>query len=343
MEEIIKLTQNLVRIPSTTGEEGDVAEFIARYLTKEDIPFQLNQVEGNRHNVIARLENDGNETILFNGHMDTVPIGDIDKWYEDPYSGVLKEGRIFGRGSSDMKGGLASMLVAMRLLKKMDLNVNVVFSAVVGEEDGGIGIKNLLSSKFHADMAVVCEPTDLDIVRAHKGVAFLKIKVDGKDPILRASEIVKSIESMKFNVQDDLLGKPSATVGMIEGTSNLGCNITLDRRILPDESLENILEDMIAATNCNVDIISSRPPMVTHPSEKIVKCLKKAVYNVCGLVDVVGSPGGTDASYLSRAGIPSVVFGPGSDPHVSNESVEVEQLHLATKVYVELVKLIGRS
>ena len=343
MDEIIKLTQNLVRIPSTTGKEGDVAEFIARYFTNEDIPFQLNQVEGNRHNVIAQLENNGNEAILFNGHMDTVPVGDIDKWHEDPYSGVLKEGRIFGRGSSDMKGGLASALVAMKLLKKMDLNVNVVFSAVVGEEDGGIGIKHLLKSKFHADMAVVCEPTDLDIVRSHKGVAFLKINVGGKDPISRASNIVKSIESMEFNAQDDLLGKPSATVGTIKGKSNLGCDVTVDRRILPDESLEDILEDMKVATNCNVDVISSRPPMVTHPSEKIAKCLKKAVYNVCGVVDVVGSPGGTDASYLSRAGIPSVVFGPGSDPHVSNESVEVEQLHLATRVYVELVKLVNKN
>ena len=182
-KEVVKLTQNLVRIPShkeVPTREKEVSDYIYKYCRENGLEVEYQNVDGSRKNVNIYLKGQGRgKTILFNGHTDTVPPYQM---IIDPYKGEVKDGFLWGRGSNDMKGALASMITAALAIKRRGekLPGDIIISAVVGEEEKSEGTEMLVMSGVKADGAVVGEPSNYEYAIGHRGLEWLEIKFYGK-------------------------------------------------------------------------------------------------------------------------------------------------------------------
>lgn len=367
-DELTKLAQDLVRIPSEPGDEQKVAVFIANKMKQWGFHVTLDEVFPNRPNVygIVRGKTE-TPALIYNGHIDVQPPGD--GWTDDPYSGLLRTGRIYGRGSADMKGPLASMMVAAKALKnsEVELKGNLMITAVVDEERYGSGTKRLVERKTKADFAVIGEPTVLDIFTAHKGTTDYEITTTGKaahssvphegiNAIYKMAKIVDAIQEFSVELErrekHPLLGFATVNVGTISGgiipwAVPASCKIAVDRRILPHEDgekgkkeLEEIVERLrredpgLAA---EVRIHGGSPPMETPADHIGVRALREAVISVTGQdPGIKGAPYTTDGGILVNEGnIPAVVFGPGDirQAHRPDEFIIVDEMITAAKIY----------
>ena len=184
-KKLIQLIKDLIRIPSFVkgidyGCEKDIAEFLAKRLKEAGFKVFLQEVMKDRPNVIGILQGKGNGySLMLNGHLDTV---EVNKMKINPFSGEVKNGRIYGRGAADMKGALAAMIIASEAIKELnfELKGDLIISGCVDEEGKGIGGKYLAESGLKADMAIVGEPTGLKLGIAHKGLTFIDIIAKGK-------------------------------------------------------------------------------------------------------------------------------------------------------------------
>lgn len=372
--EVVTLAQELVRIPSYVGVPGvetAVAKHIAAYLEKVGLEGELEEVLEGRFNVYGRLKGkEAGPTLLLCGHLDTVPPYDMEI---EPFEAYVQEGKLYGRGTVDMKGSVAAMLVAMAALKRagVDLKGSVKFAGVVGEEAPSTseGVRALIKKGGAGDMAIVGEATNLEIACAHKGMEALKIEVVGKathgsvpqkgiNAITKAAKIIQALETKlvpKLKERSHpLVGSPTLNIGRIEGGVQTNivpdfCWFTLDRRYIPGETLEEVrgeLQELIQELQkedpeLKARIIpqresSGRGPMETPVDHELVKALGKATKEILGQEPVVkGVDYWTDGAHLVKAGIPTVVFGPGdiAQAHGAREFVAVEELLKAAKVY----------
>ncbi len=372
-EDIVRLTQELVRIPSPNppGLEAEVSDFLASKMKAIGFKVQSHEVSPGRPNVVGHMTfGSGGKRLMFNGHLDVVPPGDRSLWDGDPYSGILKEGRIYGRGTSDMKGGIASIMVAAKALadSSSDLQGDLIFSGVVDEESNGSGSKRIAEDGYKADMVVIGEPTDKKICIAHKGNMWLEITTQGiaehssqvrvgksANAVYRMTKIVSLIEEMLPDlqeIQDDLVGNPTITVGLIEGGTKPNivpdaCRIVVDRRLLPAEDPKRVLEDLkariLAAIMPEFDaafkILIAREGAQISIDEEIVKIASKSIKEALKISPEIGGLGATtDMSFFVRAGIPTIIYGPGSikQAHVANEFIDVHELTSAAKVYATI-------
>lgn len=368
-DDLIKLTQSMVRIPSVNppGDEKDVAEFLLQELKSYGFSSKLLNVKPKRPNVIASYSGrKRGKTVLLDGHMDVVPVGDLSAWEYDPFSAILHDGRIYGRGSVDMKGGLASAIIAAKAFAETygeDFAGSIVIAGVVDEEDAGIGTKKLVK-EIKADMAIVAEPSDNSIYRAHKGVLWFEVTTRGnaihssrvrsgktENAIYKMVKVVNALENYLAELEkrkNALVGNPTISVGMIKGgiKTNVvpdSCTITVDRRLLPNEKPEKALDDIrkvIAKAlkeKVKIRVLLVREGAMVDRREAIVKITSDAVKEVTGKSPgVTGCIATTDMSFLVNQGkIPAIVYGPGSleQAHVPNEFVEVDELYKAAKVY----------
>ena len=183
---LVKTTQELVRIPTQNppGNEKSCAEHICKRLTEWGVKAELiSEPYPHRPQVVAVVNGrEAGRTLILNGHIDVVPEGSRSHWDDDPYGGVVKGGRLFGRGSGDMKGGLAVMMVLAKILQDRGLpRGKVVFQFVIGEETGEPGTKDLLTKRgIRGDYGIVLEPTSLRVATAEKGLAWLRITLAGR-------------------------------------------------------------------------------------------------------------------------------------------------------------------
>ncbi len=267
-KELVELCQNLIKIPShkdTLSREKEIALFLKDFMEREGIEVVLQEVTEGRSNVIGRLRGTGKgPNLLFNGHMDTVrPLG-----MKDPYRAKVKDGKIWGRGTVDMKSGLAGMTYALIAIKRagMKLKGNLILAAVVGEENINEGTQRLIEEGFQCDTAVVGEPTDLQIVIVHKGIEWIEISIRGKashasvpkegiNAIVNAARLVCALEEKlvpklsQTPKSNRLVGSPTLNIGKIWGGVRNSvvpdlCKIQLDRRTLPGEKIEDILSEI---------------------------------------------------------------------------------------------------
>jgi len=376
-EDLIRLTQVMVRIPSVNppGNEEDLAEFLVHELKSYGFSSKLVRVQPKRPNVMAMLSGKKKgKTILMNGHMDVVPVGDLSGWKFEPFSGTLHQGRIYGRGSVDMKGGLASAIIAAKAFADTygeDFAGRILIAGVVDEEDAGVGSKKLVES-VKADMAIVAEASDDAIYRAHKGVLWFEITTKGKalhssrvrsgnfeNAIYRMTRVVNALEDYLAELEkrrDALVGNPTINVSIIKGGTKTNvvpdsCTITVDRRLLPKEdpkvALEEIRKLLVSKTKLKdlaFHVALEREGTIIKESEPIVKLTRNAVQEVTGKQPkVTGCMATTDMAFLVNQGkIPAVVYGPGSleQAHVANEYVEVEELLKAAKVYATIFERV---
>ncbi len=372
-EDIVRLTQELVRIPSPNppGLEAEVSDFLASKMKAIGFKVQSHEVSPGRPNVVGHMTfGSGGKRLMFNGHLDVVPPGDRSLWDDDPYSGILKEGRVYGRGTSDMKGGIASIMVAAKALadSSSDLQGDLIFSGVVDEESSGSGSKRIVEDGYKADMVVIGEPTDRKICIAHKGNMWLEITTQGiaehssqvrvgksANAVYRMTKIVSLIEEMLPDlqeIQDDLVGNPTITVGLIEGGTKPNivpdvCRIVVDRRLLPAEDPKRVLEDLKARILASImpefdaafKILIAREGAQISIDEEIVKIASKSIKEALKISPEIGGLGATtDMSFFVRAGIPTIIYGPGSirQAHVANEFIDVHELTSAAKVYATI-------
>ncbi len=279
-EEIVKLTADLIAIPThrkTERKETDCAVFIRDVFRNEGIPVELVDVDCGRCNVIARLPGrGGGPSLMFNGHTDVVPPGEMPNAF-DPR---IVDGKLYGRGASDMKGGVACQVYAMLALKRagIALDGDVVFTGVIAEEDGtSLGSVNVIEHGPSAEMVVVAEPSGLETIVAHKGFDYYAIDVvgtsahssqpeNGVNAIYKAARVLHAVETRLIpetaQFTHSLLGPPSINVSgvlgaarteesLIRGVSEVQklpggtvpdfCRIHFDRRRVPGETLDGVL------------------------------------------------------------------------------------------------------
>lgn len=375
-KELIKLTQDLIKIPShkdVPNREKEVVDFIYRFCKENELEVELQDVDGERKNVLVYLRGTGNgKTLMFNGHTDTVPPYNMTI---DPFKAEVKDGYIWGRGASDMKGPIASMLISMLAIKRSGIKLkgDIIFAGVLGEEEQSEGTEMLVKSGIKADGCIVGEPSNYEYAIGHRGLEWIEIKVKGKaahggvpnlgiNAISKAAKLILKIEEEiypklkeRFN---EYMGPSVMNFGRIEGGSQPStvadwCSIILDRRYIPGEDVESVFreyQDVIDALkeedpDFDAELIRMEENfltldhlyLMTDPKDPIVLSTKNAIRKVIGREpEITRRRGWTDAALLSNfAKIPTVVTGPGNIAysHTKDERVEIKHLIDYVDVY----------
>ena len=368
------ILERLVRIPSPTGEERAAAEACASLCSEAGLEVVLEDVSPGRPNVVARWKVGRHPHVLLTGHLDTVPVGE--GWTVDPFGAEVGEGRLYGRGACDMKGGLAAMLSAMVDMRRRGEEPagDVTLAAVVGEEEDSAGTRALVARGIKADSAVLAEPTAMQLVVSNRGLLNFRIVVKGasahasspalgRNAVTAAAAIVLELESIGEQLARQPhpeFGPPSLTVGTIHGGTRPyvvpdRCVIEVDRRINPGETAEQVvgeLETAIALTRkrlpwLEADVVSGSDylPFEIPLDHELVRSMSAAM-SAAGLPRQVSAwRAASDAGFLVHgAGIPCVLFGPGEieqAAHRPDEWIDLDDLDTAQRVFEHL--LLGRQ
>jgi acetylornithine deacetylase len=350
--------------------EGLLAEYIGDFFRRNSIPFTYQLVSEGRPNVIATLAGrSGERKLVFEAHMDTA--SEIGMSIE-PFRPLRKGNLLYGRGSCDTKAGLAAMMHAFKAVSDAGLqpSASAVLCAAADEEHAFRGIVKFLEAGVKAEGAVVAEPTSLETVVASKGVLRWRIRTHGRaahsskphlgiNAITKMSKLIGAFEEKLLpnyrTRQHPLLGSPTLTVGTIRGGIQVNqvpeaCSIEIDRRLLPGETRQTVwkeLGDLISEMRVEDPglVVEMEPPMLedlameTPASARIVQVARGVSQEVRGSGNLIGVPYGSDASKLSRAGIPSIILGPGSIDlaHAAEEYVELDQVALAAEMYARII------
>jgi acetylornithine deacetylase ArgE len=372
------LLRDLVSLPSVNpmgrdlqGEfvfEYRVTDYLEKFFQDLGVSYERQNIAPRRDNIIARFSSDAaKKTILLEAHQDTVPT---DNMSIDPWGAKIENGKLYGRGACDIKGGMAAMLTAFaRTVREKPAGAaNAILACTVDEEHTFLGVQRLVRDRLGADMAVVAEPTQLQIVHAHKGVVRWHIDVQGRschssapekgvNAIYNMGDVLVAIRDfaawLQGSASDALLGPPTLSVGRIDGGTSVNtvpdrCRIEIDRRLIPGEDpltapqdLDMFLRERLAP---EIDFRTSEPWLMSPAlspsgSDELIGRLGAAIDAVKGTHTVHAVPYGTDASSIAGAGIPSVVFGPGdiAQAHTCDEWIALDEVQAAAEILFRLI------
>ena len=375
MDPALRLLRELVAVNSVNPTlvrgapgEREIAELIAAEMRRGGLDVSIETVTHGRPNVVGVLDGRGKgRTLMFCGHTDTVGVTGM----SDPFTPIERDGRIYGRGAQDMKGGVAAMIAAaMAIAERGSLaSGRIVVACVVDEEHSSIGADALVKS-WRADAAIVTEPTDLEIAVGHKGFAWVDITVEGKaahgsrpadgqDAILRLGRVLSKLESLDRSLQAQpphpLVGTGSLHASIVEGGHELSSYpdravLQMERRLLPGEAESAALDEVQAILHelSHVDptfrssarTMFSRPAYEILPDHELPHLLAQALSSLGGTPRRTGASFWTDAAVLGHAGIPSILFGPGgAGLHSIEEYVNTADVLLCRDALVELARL----
>lgn len=348
--------------------EHRMTNYLEQFFQTLDVKWERQCIQPLRENILAYYEAPNNSrTILFEVHQDTVPT---DGMTINPFEGIIEQGKLYGRGACDVKGGMASMLTAFARLvrERPQQSCNVILACTVDEEHTFLGVQHL-AKEFRAlpDFAIVAEPTELQIVKAHKGASRWIVSTSGRschssrpqlgvNAIYHLAKVIAIIEEfanhLSESVIDPLLGPATLSVGLIEGGVSVNtvpdyAQIEIDRRLVRTEDpfqapqdLETFLRERLSD---EIKFTCTEPwlhcPALSPPeSEEVIQRLGSAIDQVRGSHEVIVVPYGTDASTLAQVGIPSLVFGPGSiaQAHTCDEFIEIDALDEAAEILYQL-------
>ena len=358
MDPSIRLLRELVAIDSVNPSlvpgaagEGAIADALAAHMRRIGLDVELQDAAPGRPNVIGVLEGRRKgRSLMFCGHVDTVGVDGM----HAPFDPIERDGRLYGRGSQDMKGGVAAMVDAARVIAAEGLDSGrLIIAAVVDEEYGSIGADALVT-RWRADAAVVTEPTDLQIAIGHKGFCWVDVETrgraahgsrpkDGRDAILRMGRVLHELEQLDARLQSGpahpLVGPASLHASLINGGRELSsypdrCALKIERRTIPGEDDGTVTTEMDAifarlrAADPEFDgsftRMFSRPPYAIDADHPLPRALAAADGQSNRFV---GMSFWTDAAVLGSAGIPSVLFGPGgAGLHSVEEYVEIQDV-----------------
>ena len=347
--------------------EGRVTDYLQTTFEKLGLPWARQEVAPGRDNFFSRLDGDPSCVLLLEAHQDTVPV---DGMTIPPFEPTVHDGRLYGRGACDVKGGMTAMIGAIARLKAERPNglPTIVFAGSVNEEHGYDGAaafdrywKDTGLVPRKPDLAVVAEPTALNVVVAHKGQVRWRAHTSGiavhsaqpergVNAIYRMSRVIQSIERWANDVaptlgKDPLCGQTTLSVGTVAGGIGVNvvpdqCAIDIDVRVLPGDDPEavrrHVMDHVDADPDVPFDVEHDAPflvglPLAAHGNDDLAEQLVNAVRHETGQGETIAVPFGTDAAQLAADGIPSVVFGPGSieQAHTKDEWIELKQLAIA--------------
>lgn len=369
----IALARDLVRIdsrnpalaPDSPGERA-AAHALGSVLESWGLHVGIHEVAPGRPNVVARAGRGAGRSLLLNGHLDVVGVEGMT---HAPFTAEERDGRLYGRGSADMKGGLAAMCAAAARAAARGIAGEVIIAAVVDEEHTSLGTRDLLRRGVRADAAIVGEPTRLEIMPAHKGFAWIEVEVRGRaahgsrhelgvDAILEAAGVLGELDRIERDVlparRHPLLGRPSLHVATIEGGQGWStypdrCVVRIERRTLPTERAEEPLEEVRSAIErargrrpsltAEAHLVLSQAPSDVAPNSPIVRALSDALTARGERVTIGGMSAWTDAALLNEAGIPAICFGPGDIAlaHATEEWIDIDEIERATGVLETLI------
>ena len=363
------ILESLVRIPSVTGAEREVAEAVGGWCEVAGLQVEMVEVEPGRPNVVARWGTGRQPLLLLTGHLDTVPVGE--GWTRDPFGAEVERGRLFGRGACDMKAGLAALLAALCELREGGLEPagDVVLAAVVGEEEDSAGTLALLERGVDADRALLAEPTGLELVRSNRGLVNYRLDIRGaaahasepqlgENAIVAAAHVVLELQSLAGRLAErphPALGPPNLTVGTIHGGTRPyvvpeRCVLEVDRRVNPGETPQSVraeTEEVLDTVRRRWPGLKARfepgpeyLPFEVAEGDPFVRDMLTAI-EAAGLQPRVGAwRAASDAGFLAvRAGIPCLLFGPGrvAAAHRPDEFVDLEEVEAAKEVCSRLL------
>lgn len=376
--EVLRLTQDLVAIEShidAPGREAAVGQFLVSWFRDHSIEAELQVVESERANVVARIPGGAGPSLMLNGHIDTVPAGDM----TDPFTPSVRKNELWGRGVCDMKGAVAAMACVMATIVHDGvadgLTGDLLFTGTVGEETGSIGVKALVEAGVTTTFAIVGEPTSLRVGIAHKGACFIRISLtglgahgscheEGVNAVSYASQIIRALETelrAKLSKRvHPLLGASSVSVGRISGGTQPNivaeqCQIDIDRRTLPGEQdTVDEIRQLVADICDPIDGLTwrveemSETALVPHVAlgTSADATLAQAAQATCQQMGLPYEPVGvtywTDGGHLAACGVETLILGPGSiaNAHGPYDRVETDELITAVDVYGNLVRRI---
>lgn len=371
MDPAVSLLRDLVAIdsvnpslvPGASGE-GAVAAALAAHMRQQGLEVHVEEVAPGRPNVVGVLDGSGKgRSLMFCGHVDTVGVDGMDA----PFDPLIRDGRLYGRGSQDMKAGVAAMIDAARLVAARGFERGrLIVAAVIDEEYASLGADALVTH-WSADAAVVTEPTDLHIAIGHKGFAWLDIETrgraahgsrpaEGRDAIVRMGRVLQQLEQLDRELQGrrphPVLGTASLHASLIEGGRELSsypdrCRLRMERRTIPGESGETATGEVQAILDrlrrendgfeASTRLTFARPPYELQADHPLPQRLAAALEPVRASTGFVGMSFWTDAAVLGTAGIPSVLFGPGgAGLHSTEEYVRLDEVATCRDVLAAL-------
>jgi acetylornithine deacetylase len=363
---VLELLGDLIRVPSVnptlapleSDGEAAVAEFSRNWLADRGIAARLEEVVPGRPNVAAEVGNGNGPTLTLCAHIDTVSAAGMEI---EPFEPRLEERRVYGRGSYDMKGGVAAVMAAAAALAERELDGRVLVALVVDEEHSSIGADAFV--KRHAsDACIVTEPTEGKLGLTHKGFVWSELLSHGVaahgsrwdlgvSAIGRMGRIIAALERFDVEVLRNLnhpeLGPASLHCSLIEGGSGIStyapeCRLKVERRTLPGESLEQVereLREVVsdAGEEADIDCFFDRTPLVCPPDAPIARCVRDAAREVTGSEPTNAGVGyWADSAVFSAAGIPTLLYGPsGEGAHGAIEWVDLDSVVRCAKVLTE--------
>jgi acetylornithine deacetylase len=375
----IALLRDLVAIDSVNPTlspgargEAEVARRVARELDAIGLRVEVTEVEPGRPNVVGVLEGRAaGRSLMFCGHTDTVGVSGMDR----PFAAEIRDGRLYGRGAQDMKGGVAAMIGAARRIVETGglAQGRLVVAAVVDEEHASVGAEALVA-RWRTDAAVVTEPTGLDIAVAHKGFQWIALEtrgraahgsrpLEGRDAILRMGRVLGRLEALDRGLQSGtphaLLGTASLHASFIDGGHELSsypsrASLQYERRTLPGEpsdvarvEAEAILDDLRREDpefEGEARLVFGRDAYEIDADSQLPALMVDAAKAAGCRAPITGMTFWTDAAILGGAGIPSVLFGPGgAGLHSIVEYVIVDDVCRCRDALVNLVRAWCRS
>ena len=357
-------SQNPSLVEGGAGEEA-IGYFLAGLLNRWGFRTEVQKVAGRRSNVVARIGKPGGRSLMFNGHLDVVGVGGM---IHAPFTPERREGRIYGRGSADMKSGIAAMCCAALMAYDAGLDGEVIVAAVIDEEFTSLGTQALIASGVRADAAIVTEPTRLAIMPAHKGFVWIELSFTGRaahgsrydvgvDAIRHAGLFLAALDRYERETlttrSHPLLGRPSVHAAFISGGSGMStypdrCELSIERRTIPGETTEQVrleMEELLdrvkladPAVDASLKVTMQQQPSDVPATSPIVQALSRSLASSAIPESIAGMSAWTDAALLNAAGIPAICFGPGDIAlaHAAEEYVPVREIEDATRVLADL-------
>lgn len=377
LNDVVSLTQALVRIDSSNPDLGldsgagetAIADFISQWLQTRDIEcYRIEPTKGRPSVVGVVRGSGGGRSLMFNGHTDTVSLSTYDG---DALSAEIQDNKIYGRGSADMKSGLAAAMIALATAKSLNLKGDVILAAVADEEMASIGTEQVLQAGWQANAAIVAEPTEMSIINAHKGLAVFYVEVSGVaahgsrpdlgiDAICKAGYFLVEIDRLSQRLElrwleqgNPKLGAPSIHAGVIKGGAEVNsypdsCTISIERRTVPGENLVEIQEELeqilrkltreVPGFKAGLRIGFSRSPFGVASDHSFVKLVAEHATVVTGATpQIKGETYWTDMALLADKGIFGVIWGPkGYGLHAAEEWVEIESIQHLVDAFVRI-------
>jgi acetylornithine deacetylase len=362
MDPAVSLLRDLVAIDSVNPSlvpgaagEAQIGEAIAAHLSRLGLDVVRQPVAGDRANIIGVLDGRApGPSLMFCGHMDTVGVDGMTA----PFTPEIRNGRLYGRGAQDMKGGVAAMIDAARVVAANGLPAGrLIIAAVIDEEYESCGADALVR-EWKADAGVVTEPTDLQIAVAHKGFAWVEIDThgraahgsrpaEGRDAILYMGRVLSAFEALNTRLQSSAtharLGAASLHASIIAGGRELSsypdrCALKVERRTIPSETVQKVWQEVDEilgrlraadpAFEADARLIFSRPPYELPDTHPAPQGLARAAEQITGRAQSFGGMSfWTDAAVLGEAGTPSLLYGPGgAGLHSTEEYVVVDDV-----------------